>query len=341
MNPMPSDQYGRNVFFLGGTGRCGTNILTRVLAQHPLIGALPFEHRVFLDPDGIVDFYRSYPAAWSPYLADRKLKRLENFLRMLGKETVLDSMVGQVIKKIDPKGTRLTPRQYHGWRLESVVPNYRSLVDELMGSLAAFAYRGAWVGSESYEVGSKLYYLGMASAEQLKTPLSRFADRFFCNLMSSFDTEFFVDDNTFNILFAVELLELLPNSKVIHIYRDPRDVVTSMTRQRFAPSALLHAAEYYCDCMEKWWQVKSRIPKESYIEIKLEDLVLDPSSACESLCSFMGVLFDPVLLDVDLSKANSGRWRKDLTRSQQIELNARLARYVDHLQYDRSAHSKE
>ena len=60
------------MILVGGTGRCGTSILKEILATHPNAASLPFEYRFIIDPDGIIDFYASYTATWSPYIADRK-----------------------------------------------------------------------------------------------------------------------------------------------------------------------------------------------------------------------------------------------------------------------------
>jgi hypothetical protein len=62
------------MIFVGGTGRSGTSIVKELIAAHPGAASLPFEYRFIIDPDGLVDFYTSYTAAWSPYLADRTLK---------------------------------------------------------------------------------------------------------------------------------------------------------------------------------------------------------------------------------------------------------------------------
>ena len=68
-----------NYIMISGTGRSGTNIIKDILNLNSSVYALPFEHRITIDPDGIIDFYLSSLNIWSPYMYDKKLKNLKSF----------------------------------------------------------------------------------------------------------------------------------------------------------------------------------------------------------------------------------------------------------------------
>jgi omega-hydroxy-beta-dihydromenaquinone-9 sulfotransferase len=53
-------------FFVGGTGRCRTSQLTRVLGEHPQVHALQWESRFLVDPGGFEDLARALTAACTP-----------------------------------------------------------------------------------------------------------------------------------------------------------------------------------------------------------------------------------------------------------------------------------
>jgi len=53
-------------FFVGGTGRCGTSQLTRVLGEHPQVHALQWESRFLVDPGGFEDLARALTVACTP-----------------------------------------------------------------------------------------------------------------------------------------------------------------------------------------------------------------------------------------------------------------------------------
>ena len=63
-------------FFIGGTGRCGTSQLTRVLGEHPQVHALEWESRFLVDPGGFEDLAHALTVAYTPYHADDALGRL-------------------------------------------------------------------------------------------------------------------------------------------------------------------------------------------------------------------------------------------------------------------------
>jgi hypothetical protein len=60
-------------FFVGGTGRCGTSQLCRVLGEHPEVHSLEWESRFLVDPGGFEDLARALTTAYTPYHADDAL----------------------------------------------------------------------------------------------------------------------------------------------------------------------------------------------------------------------------------------------------------------------------
>ena len=101
-----------NIGLIGGTGRCGTSILRRILATHSEVAALPIEHKITVDPEGIIDFYNSYSSNWSPYLADQKLKRLESFLYTLSSTSNVDKLIHYLLKLFSIFGIQITSKAY-------------------------------------------------------------------------------------------------------------------------------------------------------------------------------------------------------------------------------------
>lgn len=223
-----------NICFIAGTGRSGTTILRRIFGQHPLVAILPFESRFIVDPDGIVDFYCSYTSLWSPYMSDIRLKRLEKLLIDTSKQNIFHTAIQGVLNKIiDKSGLIISRKRYSGVNLGKFAPKIDEHITHLISDLCDFCYNGTWVGAKSYTLKPNIYFSAPKSKEDLANILGEFIRRVIDSIMKEQNKNFFVEDTPRgNMLFAPELLDLVPEAKIIHIYRDPRDVVASYSKKR-------------------------------------------------------------------------------------------------------------
>ena len=124
-----------------------------------------------------------------------------------------------------------------------------------------------------------------------------------------------IDKNTWNILWFDRFRQMIPHIKLIHVYRDPLDVVASFLTQEWMPDDPEQAASIYRDLMEQWWRIRDGIPADAYCEVKLEDLTRDPRAASARMCEFIGVESEVRMLDIDLSRGNIGSWRGRIPQS--------------------------
>jgi hypothetical protein len=322
-----------NMIFVGGTGRSGTSIVKEALANHPDAASLPFEYRFIIDPDGLVDFYASFTATWSPYLADRRLKRLEGLLNSLAHEPLRHRFLSRLIRRWNRTGRILSPRAYHGWELNRHLPNFEQHTQTLMSKLIEFSFPACWVGTESYQLLPRIYHSAPRQKEELARILGDFIQVIIDDLLKVANRKFFVEDNTWNILLAKEILELVPEAKIIHVYRDPRDVVASFSRQRWSPIDRTQGAHWYKSMMGHWFNLRSSLPTGSFYELKLEDLVTSPAEVLQNVCTFAGIPFDRVILQTDLSHSHSGRWKREYSKEEKAKVQAILAEVIETLGY--------
>lgn len=291
-----------NIVFIGGTGRSGTNILLKILKKHSQVAGLFFEKRFILDPDGIIDFYHSYQN-WSPYLANVKIKRLEKLFLDL---------------------SRTGSENYADWELSKHIPNYEEYVKELILELKEFSYKADWWASNN----SELYYGRPKSKQEL-------AEIFAAFLRKIADKDkVYIEDATWSILFADPLSQILPEAKFINIYRDPRDVVASLIKQRWAPKDPKQAAVYYKDIINQWFLNRSKLDQKSFYEFKLEDLVNNPEDIIKKVCQFLNIDYEPEMIDLDLSKANVGCFKEEFSENEKEEINEILEDIIIKLGYN-------
>lgn len=321
------------IIFIGGTGRCGTSILKEALALHPQAASLPFEYRFIIDPDGILDFYAHSRACWTPSICDKRLKRLARFLRRLAYEPIPHRLMGNLIKQLDPQRHWLSPRHHHGWDLSQWLPNYEQHVEKLLSNLVDFSFRGYWPASDSYQMCPESWHCYRRDDWSLAATLGNFLGAVIGDLLKETGKQFLVEDNTWNVFLARELVDLLPQAKIVHIYRDPRDVVASFVHQRWCPRDPLRAACWYVDMMDHWLEVRRELPAHCYREVSLERFVDRPAEVLRELCEFAEIPFDRAMLDIDLSHAHAGRWRHDFDAEEQAVVQSIVDEWVERLGY--------
>jgi hypothetical protein len=117
-----------------------------------------------------------------------------------------------------------------------------------------------------------------------------------------------------HIRYVPTLLEWFPQARVIHMLRDPRGIFVSELRRRYAESEsapykqlkrfyplfkfyiLLQTTATWLDSVKRCRQYQRLFPDNYYL-MKFEDLVREPVVKIHSLCDFLGVPFQPEMLD--------------------------------------------
>lgn len=112
---------------------------------------------------------------------------------------------------------------------------------------------------------------------------------------------------------AGEILAAFPDAHVVHIYRDPRDVLLSQKnrwRRRFLSNAevplartLVAWSNYHPALTARLWGAVMRKAETlsdhpRFSEIRYETLLRDPETNLRQLCARIGIDFDPAMLRV-------------------------------------------
>ena len=294
--------------FITGTGRSGTNLLKNIFTQHNEVASLPFEQRFTVDPDGIFDFLRS-SSSWSPFIADKKIARLIEFLKRLADRDKKEYEISEQIKS--EFGSAKTGYPYAAWELNKWIPGFSEAIQKLERDLTAFTYEARYPGSDALVERNMMRYFGYNRALIVGALRAFLAS---CNeaIRKNQGCSVLVEDNTWSFLFSQEIVELVPNSLVIFMIRDPRDVISSMKKQRWTPGNVSDLTKYYADLLRAWEDQKSMIPLECYMELRFEDLIASPGQVLQSLCNRLNLDFESSMLELDISKSNIGRYKTDL-----------------------------
>ncbi|MDP9226991.1 MAG: sulfotransferase [Actinomycetota bacterium] len=93
------------------------------------------------------------------------------------------------------------------------------------------------------------------------------------------------------------LAGLFPSSRFVHLVRDGRDVALSYADVPFGPKTVARAAGLWKARVSAGIRTGRPLAPGRYIEIHYEDLAESPEKQLRDLCSFLGISFEPVMLD--------------------------------------------
>jgi hypothetical protein len=114
--------------------------------------------------------------------------------------------------------------------------------------------------------------------------------------------------------FVEPMLADNPDLKVIQIIRDPRAVLASRNFSKSFLETRGAGAKHPIRLISSVWTTGIRYKRylekafpESFLSVKYESLVRSPESQTQDICKFLGVDWDPVMLDVSSFRSEVGK----------------------------------
>ncbi len=298
--------------FIGGTGRSGTTIMSRILGLHPEIYRYPFETRFMIDPHGLIDLVPALSDQWSPWKADRAITDFKEMMR----EIYPPAIRGQV-RRIGGQVMARMGMSLPGYALwvsyRDIMPRkeFHGEVDRFIGKLVERQFKGFWIGSGA-SLSPRVNVVPRFERKEIALMSGELVNRISSYPVKRAGKKMWLDHTPFNILHANFLHEMFPDMKLIHIYRDMRDVVSSYKSKSWGGNSAHDNATWIRNILDKWEDEKKRLPKEVYYEVRMEDAIKNPEKELKKICDFLDVRFDRKMMDIDLTKGHVGRWKKDL-----------------------------
>ncbi|MFW9973280.1 MAG: sulfotransferase [Candidatus Odinarchaeota archaeon] len=297
------------MIFVGGTGRSGTTILAKILGKHPDIYVFPKEIRFITDPDGVLSLKSALVDNWSFFQADFAIERFFKLLHVLSKSNI-GKYPSVNLKNIAGK------KFYSDWK------------NSYFNEISQFSFKSAWIARASLFRKAflqffrknrftefflkKSFYASPMTEEKFYYVTNRFLSEFFNHVAGLHDKKIVVEHTPSNFLHADSLFKMFPEMKLVHIFRDPRDVVTSYHMQDWGSKDIRLNIRWISDVLNQWESIKKKIPGHSFYELKFENLIDNFQSNLKKLCDFLNIQFHVSLLDTDISRHNIGRWKKEL-----------------------------
>ncbi|WP_021593240.1 MULTISPECIES: sulfotransferase family protein [Actinomadura] len=89
------------------------------------------------------------------------------------------------------------------------------------------------------------------------------------------------------------LQRMFPDAQFVHLLRDGRDAVSSLTRMPWFDGDIHAAALTWREAVDTGRHLRERLGPDTFYEFRYEDLVAEPEEALVKLCAFLGEEYDP------------------------------------------------
>ncbi len=98
------------------------------------------------------------------------------------------------------------------------------------------------------------------------------------------------------VLYLPQIAELFPEARFVHIVRDGRDVTLSLLEKEWGANNAIEGALFWKRRVEAGREAGRALGPLRYHEVRYENLVDDTEAIVRSVCEFIELPFDPVML---------------------------------------------
>ncbi len=105
-----------------------------------------------------------------------------------------------------------------------------------------------------------------------------------------------VDHTPENISYTYSLLDVFPEAKFIHIIRDGRAIAASILPLDWGPNSIMKVSRWWMRMTSFGLAAEKALGPERVLRVKYEDLVLEPETTMRTISQFLGIEFQPAML---------------------------------------------
>ena len=134
-----------------------------------------------------------------------------------------------------------------------------------------------------------------------------------------------------------------PRARYIYLFRDGRDVASSVVQMGWAGNEYV-AADTWLSAEAEWSGLRHTLKPADWIEVRYEELTADPRAELRRICDFMGVAYSERMFDyVNTSTyswpdpGNNYKWRRTTSRKKLQLLEARIGSRLRERGYELSS----
>lgn len=117
-----------------------------------------------------------------------------------------------------------------------------------------------------------------------------------------------------------KLRRIWPQAKYVYLYRDGRDVASSIVRMGWAGNVYV-AADWWLEAEKEWKELHPALDRANWIEVRYEDLVANSMVQLGRICTFLGTEYSDKMFDYSKTSTYGppdvsliAQWKKGMRR---------------------------
>lgn len=115
----------------------------------------------------------------------------------------------------------------------------------------------------------------------------------------------FGDKTPTYVMDIVLLAKLFGEARFVHVIRDGRNVALSLVENPFGPTTPAEGILYWAHRVQTARAAARLLPRDRYLEYRHEDLIADPAAVVQRMCAFLGIPFEPAMLEYHQRRASN------------------------------------
>lgn len=329
-----------NIIFAAGLGSTGSSALVDLLREVKGFYSMDDEFRLFVDPYGLISLRDALVDNWSIFQADTAITNFKKLAFDLNYRH-RSRYVGLAHSKY-----------FGGFFLEET--------ERFINEISEFEYRGIWYGNASRierklntfsylrksRIGSKKMYVGKnLDAAEFSSAARKYIENLVSFLLKKHNKTLFCFNENLSCMFPEKINNLLPNSKVILVIRDPKDVYADSVRVKWGaiPDDPAQFIKWQIAVYKGWMKVQERLQdfkkvSESILVVKFEDFISNYSKVIGEIFDFLDIqpeehIAKKKYFNPDKSNKNVGQWKTLLNENDVEKFHKELAFFYKYYDY--------
>lgn len=326
--------------FVAGLGATGSSAVVDLLKEVKSYFVFESEFRLFTDPGGLINLCDALVENWSIYQTDIAIK---NFLRL--------------VKKLNTRFVSPYSTLGHSKYLDN---EFIVQSDKYINNLLELEYRGLWYGIDNlikrqlnkyslfYRnkfITSPIYVGKKLSEKKFEQITGKYVKSLINYCLKKYKKKHFCFNENSSCLYPFKILNIVPNSKMLVVVRNPKDVFATLKKNKFCfiPKKLNEFIKWELAIYNRWIEIEKEIGKwdpngETIKIIKFEDLILHYDQLVLELFDFLNVkeedhVLKKKFLKPDVSKKNVGLWDKVYNKDEISEMDKAFVHIYNNYNY--------